>query len=69
MDKHIEKFQHQVAKLASYESALSADDKVLILLLNSLTRCAATAMVAEPSGVPFEKIIASVKAEFSRHKK
>lgn len=68
-DKHIEKFHHLVAKLASYDSPLSAEDKVSKLLRTLPTRFAPIAMVAEASGVPFERVIASVKAEISRRNK
>lgn len=65
-EKHVETFHRLISKLASYDKPVSADTKVSKLLRTLPQRFAPIAMVAESSSVPFEKIIASVKAEISR---
>lgn len=67
-DKHIENSHHLVAKLASYDSPLTVEDKVSKLLRTPPILFAPISMVAEASSVSFEKFIASVKAQISQRK-
>lgn len=67
-EKHVESFHRLISKLAAYDQPVSTESKVSMLLRTLPTRFAPIAMVAESSDVPFEKVIASVKAEISRRK-
>lgn len=66
--KDFESFHNLVAKLTSYDSPLSPEDKVSKLIRMLRTRISPIAMVAESSVVPFEKVIASVKVKISHRK-
>lgn len=69
LDRHIKTFHPLVGKLAFYDRPLSVEDKASKLLRTLPTRFASIAMVAEASFLPFEKVVPSLKAKISRHKK
>ena len=65
-ESHIEKFHRLVGKLASYDKPITEEEKASKLIRSLPERFSPIAMVAESSNMPFERIVASVKAEISR---
>lgn len=64
-EKNVEKFHQLIAKLAPCDKPISMESKVSMFRRTLPTRFALIAMVAESSKMPFEKVIASVKAKIS----
>jgi len=68
-ERHLQKFHEILGKIAAYGVAITEEEKSSKLLRTLPESFAPLAMVAESSGMTFDRIIATVESEISRRDK